>query len=421
MSVAHPRLMWSYDSAKHRDLRVRSVVERTLREGMGSEDEDSRPVLPDFAVSVDPMVDLATAEVVELDLKALIDGLSLTMAENLNAQSFAVLDAQGNEVGKGQSMVQVPSLGSVIPSDGDGSELLEAVLPETRVVPSVITSAPAMRFGDGEEVQEIDAGPDAALSPPCPLVSYPSSPRSDGLRVVAAEDRGSTTVKGPSPEVSALSVAGGGHDLGNSLAVLKTVGLGIHLAAVTVGNSVNPETSLSYHCPSLRADSVDYAAPMLSHIDGTLIEGGMVSEEGLVSLAAREALRLSPTDGWRQPPLSPVEPAMVTMRGGLMPGGGQASRSYAHVVHADRRADVELSFIPPADGENSIMMEESDGDAERWGACLVGYFLQSSLPFGYVRSSVSRQWTKLGLTEVQSRDDGFFVFRFADSISRDGV
>ncbi|GAB2270685.1 hypothetical protein Dimus_005556 [Dionaea muscipula] len=50
--------------------------------------------------------------------------------------------------------------------------------------------------------------------------------------------------------------------------------------------------------------------------------GGMVSEEVLASLAAGEALRPSPTDGRRQPPLSSVEPVMVTERGGLMPGMG---------------------------------------------------------------------------------------------------
>ncbi|GAB2270715.1 hypothetical protein Dimus_005586 [Dionaea muscipula] len=198
---------------------------------------------------------------------------------------------------------------------------MEAESPENRLVASVIISAPAMRFVNGEEVQEIEAGPGAALSPPYPLVNYPSSPRCDELLDVAAEDRGSVAVKGPSPTVSALSDAGGGQELGYSLDALKTGGLGNHLAADTVGNSVNPVTSLSYICPSLRADSVDSAAPMLSNNDATLIEGGMVSEEGLVSLAAREALRLSPTDGRRQPPLSPVEPAVVIMRGGLLPGG----------------------------------------------------------------------------------------------------
>ncbi|GAB2272888.1 hypothetical protein Dimus_007705 [Dionaea muscipula] len=46
-------------------------------------------------------------------------------------------------------------------------------------------------------------------------------------------------------------------------------------------------------------------------------------------------------------------------------GGVQTSRTYAHVMHSDRRADVELSSFPLADGENSVTMEESHGDTER--------------------------------------------------------
>ncbi|GAB2301738.1 hypothetical protein Dimus_035763, partial [Dionaea muscipula] len=51
LQVAHPRLMWSYDSPRNRDLRVRSVVERSMREGLGSVEEDLRPdVLTSAAV-----------------------------------------------------------------------------------------------------------------------------------------------------------------------------------------------------------------------------------------------------------------------------------------------------------------------------------------------------------------------------------
>ncbi|GAB2275730.1 hypothetical protein Dimus_010482 [Dionaea muscipula] len=45
--------------------------------------------------------------------------------------------------------------------------------------------------------------------------------------------------------------------------------------------------------------------------------------------------------------------------------GVQTSRTYAYVMHLDRRADVELSYFPPADGRNSVTMEESHGDTER--------------------------------------------------------
>ncbi|GAB2268453.1 hypothetical protein Dimus_003411 [Dionaea muscipula] len=325
LQVAHPRLMWSYDSPRNREIRVRTVVERSLREGMGSEEEDSRPVLSDFAVTVAPVVDLAPPGDLEPDLRASLDGPSLTMAENLHDQSLVLLDARGCEV------MQGPSMGSVVLSDGDGSEMMEADLSEIRVVASVISGAPARGFVDGEEVQESDAGPDAALSPPCSLVSVPSSPRCEGLLVAVDEDRGCADVKGPSPAVIALSDASGGQAIGDRLTGLNLGGLGSNITAVTDGIfSVNPVTSLSIVCPSSRPDSVDFAVPLLSNVDGTMIEGGMVSEEGLASLAARAALRPSPTDGRRQPPLSPVEPAMVPLSGGLMPGGGQASRSYAH-------------------------------------------------------------------------------------------
>ncbi|GAB2283899.1 hypothetical protein Dimus_018383, partial [Dionaea muscipula] len=144
---------------------------------------------------------------------------------------------------------------------------------------------------------------------------------------------------------------------------------------------------------------------------------GLVREEGWAPPGAKKALRLQPTNGLRQLPRPPEEPLPMSVvevvaggglpsgGGGMVPlgrvggDGGQSSRSYAHVVSPDRRADVELCYLPPADGGNSITMEEADGDAEWWGSCLVGYFLQGSLPFGYVRSSVTRLWMKSGLAE----------------------
>ncbi|GAB2302439.1 hypothetical protein Dimus_036450 [Dionaea muscipula] len=136
-----------------------------------------------------------------------------------------------------------------------------------------------------------------------------------------------------------------------------------------------------------------------------IVNGGLVSEEVVVTPAARAALRPQPTDGLRQPPLSLVEPAVVERSGpGVLtdvgqPGCGVATPgvcSFATVVHPDRRANVELSFDPPTDGGNVVIMGDSDRQEDDWRACMIGYFLQGSLPFGYVRSSVSRLWTTLG-------------------------
>ncbi|GAB2268458.1 hypothetical protein Dimus_003416 [Dionaea muscipula] len=304
---------------------------------------------------------------------------------------------------------------------------------------SVIFGAPAKRYVDGEELQRTARGSVDALSSPHLMVSVPSFPRIYGLTDAAAVERGCNDVMDLLPVVSIQSASGDGQAMGK-----LTGGLGDFLADDNEGDSLIPVTSVNFVCPSPRADSVDNVPLMLSGCDVHLVEGGTVSEEGLAFVAAREALRPSPIDGRRQPPLSPVEPTLVIGRGGLVPGvggglppggsgldnadreggdggGGQFGRTYVHVVLSDRWADVELSCCPPADGGNFITMAESDGDAERWGSFLVGYFLQGSLPFGYVRSTLSRLWMKSGLNEVKSLDGGFFVFRFADSLSRDAV
>ncbi|GAB2270718.1 hypothetical protein Dimus_005589 [Dionaea muscipula] len=100
-----------------------------------------------------------------------------------------------------------------------------------------------------------------------------------------------------------------------------------------------------------------------------IVDGRLVSEEVVVTPAARAALRPKPTDGLRQPPLSPVEPPLVERSGPEVlidvgqPGCGVATPgvcSFATAVNPDRRADVELSFDPPNDGGNVFIMEDSD-------------------------------------------------------------
>ncbi|GAB2290415.1 hypothetical protein Dimus_024693 [Dionaea muscipula] len=153
-------------------------------------------------------------------------------------------------------------------------------------------------------------------------------------------------------------------------------------------------------------------------------DGGSVSEEVWFTPTAREALRLQPIDGLRQPPSSSAVPEsgvapVVPVRG--VDGGGGKVRSFATVVSPDRRADVEISFDSSVDGSNVVVMEESDGQEDEWRECLIGYFLQGSISFGLVRSTVSRLWTSLGQMEVKSLDNGFFIFRFTDPSRRDAV
>ncbi|GAB2302177.1 hypothetical protein Dimus_036194, partial [Dionaea muscipula] len=118
---------------------------------------------------------------------------------------------------------------------------------------------------------------------------------------------------------------------------------------------------------------VSSCANSLPDLADDVIGDGLVREEVWVSPTSKVALRPQPTDGLWQPTSSLVEPGVereekVVHSGVSVAQAGhgsvQSSRKYAHVVHADRRADVELCFIPSVDGGNSITMEESDGDAE---------------------------------------------------------
>ncbi|GAB2296336.1 hypothetical protein Dimus_030459 [Dionaea muscipula] len=109
-----------------------------------------------------------------------------------------------------------------------------------------------------------------------------------------------------------------------------------------------------------------------------LCGGGMVSEEARVLPVAREALRLQPTDGLWQLSSAPVDPvSVVESRGGQ--DGYSGGRSYAHVVQVDRRADVELSYIPPVDGIlslwRSLMGTNNSGDLALWDTSFRGPWL----------------------------------------------
>ncbi|GAB2301739.1 hypothetical protein Dimus_035764, partial [Dionaea muscipula] len=475
LHVAHPRLMWSYDSTRNQDLRVRSVVERSMIEGLGSVEEELWSHMADFAIVVPPSEGLAPIGTVDPDLQSSSEDFLLTMADPLTDHGGGCKEALG------------PSLVSNVLSGGVGSELMVSVNdgePEKRVddelqersvgpLPSPCSpvNAPSpSRFVDSDDrgcgATERAVGADVGLSSPCL-----SGLNSTAMRYTDTEVAGDADAEGNSECPTTLSsmFCAPLLSLSQEASILVCAGeQGIGMVGEVVEQPVAVELGVGGECGCLGFADADCrvlpvtavsfslsSAPLMviaecSGSGGLVSEEveGMVREEGRVPPAAKEALRSQPTDGLRQLPRPPVGPLPVrvgeaVVGGGLPPGGGgmvpvgreggdvggvqsdgggvQSSRSFAHVVRPDRRADVELSYSPPADGGNSITMAESDGDAEGWGSCLVGYFLHKTLPFGYVRSTVSRLWMKSRLTEVKSFDDGFFVFRFADSLSRDAV
>ena len=77
---------------------------------------------------------------------------------------------------------------------------------------------------------------------------------------------------------------------------------------------------------------------------------------------------------------------------------------------------MELQYFQLECNEGEVLVnplktifEEVDA---RWKECLVGYFIDETLPYRVVNSISHRIWDKLGLIEVLAIGNGFFLFRF---------
>ncbi|GAB2292527.1 hypothetical protein Dimus_026762 [Dionaea muscipula] len=143
----------------------------------------------------------------------------------------------------------------------------------------------------------------------------------------------------------------------------STVVVEIHKVAIFHVDEARPVAKTVHDCDARPVAVVSTCSPTLPLFCGSvgLGDGGSVSEEVRVASVARKALRSQPTDGLRQPPSSPTVPESGD-EGGVEMDDTSGCRSYAHVVQVDRREDVVLSYIPPTDGGNTIIMEDSDGD-----------------------------------------------------------
>ncbi|GAB2302271.1 hypothetical protein Dimus_036286 [Dionaea muscipula] len=317
--------MWSYDSPNHRDLRVRSVVERMMREGMGSEKEDLRSDLSDVAVQVISGEDLKLIEPLVPDLKASVEDASLTMAASPD-EPTGVFAVQGCMEDVGLT-VDVD-----VCSDGHGSVTLGSDLPELPLTVTAIAGSSRVWVLDGKESQVIAASQDDALSPNFLSVSCLHPSRCADALDFDSEVRGDGTVM-----TSGDFVAGGGLKLDDGVSGDTAGELGSLGDAVSGGNSDELVNLPGSVCLGFPADSIADSSLVLSDCGNILDVNGLVSEEGLVPSVAREAVRPPPTDGRRQPPLPPADSALVAGRGVSMPStGGGLPIAGGGVVSADR-------------------------------------------------------------------------------------
>ncbi|GAB2301942.1 hypothetical protein Dimus_035965, partial [Dionaea muscipula] len=173
--VAHPRMMWSYDSAKNRELRIRSVVERSMREGLGAEEVVFRPDLLDFADGVAHRDATASIQTSDSDLTASPEDGPLTMAE---ARSSIDPDDLGREEDLNRSVVY-----GVLSEGGDSTEKVAGLHAVSPTGPS-LSGAPVMLEADGEELQMKDACSGVVLYDHHRSVSPPNLLQSMGFRLM---------------------------------------------------------------------------------------------------------------------------------------------------------------------------------------------------------------------------------------------
>ncbi|GAB2296344.1 hypothetical protein Dimus_030467 [Dionaea muscipula] len=251
---------------------------------------------------------------------------------------------------------------------GVDSERKEAELQVSLVVNSVVDGAQEVRLDGGEMSQVRAVSADEVLSSPClsmlgsSAVNCPASEAAGVADVVGAGESQKPASSLVPPTVSycdcvaeqrdAVVRDGGEQLLREELGVSKEGSEPLVDGGAGSGGLVKTAATVcSYlHCLPSVLDSLVGSCAV-----------GCVREEVRVPQMSEEALRPQPTDGLWQPPSTSVGPVSerVEKEKGILGdacvaqegrGGVQASRTYAHGVHADRRADLELSFIPPVDG-----------------------------------------------------------------------
>ena len=62
-----------------------------------------------------------------------------------------------------------------------------------------------------------------------------------------------------------------------------------------------------------------------------------------------------------------------------------------------------------------------DESIAKWESSPVGQFLEKSLPFWLVKRTMDGLWGQFGKVDTFSLDNGLFLFKFADTKSRDSV
>ncbi|GAB2283901.1 hypothetical protein Dimus_018385, partial [Dionaea muscipula] len=369
LKTVNPRLVWSYDSRRHRDSRVRAVVERTLEEEAGSNRDVHRP-----------------------DLGTSLQGPSSIEASRTSMASSPDLFSSTEVV---TSMVENPQVSSISTGDGDGEYegFLPVVTEEVAVAALVDGAFPVAEaamadgdsekdaIGDGQEpagvglpaaasqimigvaASELDSGHLVSVGVLCGDVV------SDGTVVGSGMGRDELLLISASPvEVADLASDQEGVNDADQQVRVAELPRAVPLLDVDGGQGVDELGSekdsqflpvdgglvadhypapvcpspgggglpgvpfhplhvavCSSQSPASLQDDCYFIGGLVSVVDSliSIHEGELVREEVMVTPAARATLRPQPTDGLRQPPLSSVEPGCGGHRVWRGPSGGR--------------------------------------------------------------------------------------------------
>lgn len=101
-------------------------------------------------------------------------------------------------------------------------------------------------------------------------------------------------------------------------------------------------------------------------------------------------------------------------------------QTWSSIVARHGNPSSKLDFFPPAsssDGKIYIKppMDVMKKGIDLWSSSLVGFFLQSKLPYSIVEPTAKRLWGHLGLLKVFLHEKGYYVFKFDTVANRDNI
>jgi hypothetical protein len=97
---------------------------------------------------------------------------------------------------------------------------------------------------------------------------------------------------------------------------------------------------------------------------------------------------------------------------------------WRELFNSDRPLGNLQFFAPQKVGDKVVVSPPTVAIEEgisKWESSLIGQFLDKPLPFFLVKKSIDIMWKRYGTVEVLSLENGLFILKFLDEVTRDEV